>query len=68
MSSRFLKMIVMTMLALALAGVCACGDGSMTDEEIVAPEEGSRYIMDDVDLRPVDDADVEGCEPGWDGC
>ncbi len=68
MSSRFLKMIVMTMLALALACTCACGDGSMGDEELMALEEDAPYLIDDVDLRPVDDADVRGCEPGWDGC
>lgn len=68
MSSRFLKMVMISMLALALASICACGDGSMSDEELMVLEEDIAYQLDDVDLRPVDDPDIDSCEPGWDGC
>lgn len=68
MSSRFLKIAIIVFFALSIFATCACGDGSMTDEELAALEDEMSYQLEGVDLRPVDDPAISGCEPGWDGC
>lgn len=47
---------------------CACGDGTMSDEELAAFEDEMSWQLEGVDLKPLDDSEVESCEPGWDGC
>jgi len=62
-SSRFLKIAIIVFFALSFLVTCGCGDGSMSDEDIAAS-----WQQEGVDLRPLDDPDIVGCEPGWDGC
>lgn len=68
MSSRFQKMTLTMFLALSLCALCACGDGSMGDDELAAQGDEASWQLRDVDLNPVDDPDLASCEPGWDGC
>jgi hypothetical protein len=67
-SSRFLKIAIIVFFAISLLVTCGCGDGSMNDEELAAFEDEMSWQLEGVDLKPLDDPDVESCEPGWDGC
>ena len=70
MSSRLFRIVVSIAIGFMLSIVCACGDGMMTDEQLMEFEDELEYRLDDVDLNPVADPDqyVDECEPGWDGC
>ncbi len=68
MSSRIIKSAIALLMALSLSALCACGDGSFSDEELAALEDEASWQLRDVEMSPVDDPDLATCEPGWDGC